>query len=136
MGSLRKLDQGFPPLQTAARRDSLAGLGRGLCPWSAMQSRLERNGQGAMGRGPLVASHVPSHTQTAAKMQVFRRQFSRRYRRLMDGVRWRDRHHWRERRHGRRGPRFVEFDRGATSGDEKTGKRGCSRQVERLERPV
>jgi hypothetical protein len=51
MGSLRKLDQGFPPLQTAARRDSLAGLGRGLCPWSAMQSRLERNGQGAMGRG-------------------------------------------------------------------------------------
>jgi len=54
----------------------------------------------------------------------------------MDGVRWRDRHHWRERRHGRRGPRFVEFDRGATGGDEKTGKRGCSRQVERLERPV
>ena len=73
---------------------------------------------------------------TDAKMQVFRRQFSRRYRRFMDGVRWRDRHHWRERRHGRRSPRFVEFDRGTTSGDEKTGKRGCSRQVERLERPV
>ena len=36
-----------------------------------MQSRLERNSQGAMGRGPHVASHVPSHTQAAAKMQVF-----------------------------------------------------------------
>ena len=36
-----------------------------------MQSRFERNGQRAMGRGPHVASHVPGHTETAAKMQVF-----------------------------------------------------------------
>ena len=54
----------------------------------------------------------------------------------MDGIGWRNRHHGRERRHDRCGSRFVEFDRGPAGGDEKTGKSGCSRQVESVQGPL